>query len=139
MSHQQVERITTYLTHIKRDQKYYASLLLTAILFYGTCKYLSGAIIARSSAAKDVEEIPMPEGCYPIVGHMLSLGNSPGLKIKEWHRKYGPIIRLKMGIQTWILVDDPQLSQKIFVSHGIDTSYRPYSTFGYKHYGKNGK
>lgn len=130
----QVKTIIERIPQLKREQKY-VSILAAITLLYSTYKLVN----SKPKAIDGIKEIPMPEGRIPLFGHMLTLGKLPGTKIKEWHRKYGPIIQFKMGKQTWISVDDPELSHKIFVSHGVDTSYRPYSTYGHEYYSKKGK
>ncbi|KAI9487029.1 MAG: cytochrome P450 [Benjaminiella poitrasii] len=44
-----------------------------------------------------------------------------------------------MGRKTWIMVSDPILAHKIFVSRGAETSYRPHSIFSYEYYSLRGK
>lgn len=51
--------------------------------------------------------------------------------IPEWHKKYGPLLHVKMGVQDWIFIGDPQIAHDIFVSNGASTSGRPHTTFGY--------
>ncbi|KAG2229318.1 cytochrome P450 [Thamnidium elegans] len=85
------------------------------------------------------KEIPVPGSSYPYVGHILSLGDLPGRKVSEWHKELGPLIKLKMGVHTWIMVDDPEIAHKIFVSNGVEASYRPHSTYGYDQYSMGGK
>ncbi|CEP19556.1 hypothetical protein [Parasitella parasitica] len=65
---------------------------------------------------------------------MWSFGPLPGRTVSEWHRELGPIIKLQMGRRTWIVVDDPVLAHKIFVTHGADTSYRAYGTYADKYF-----
>lgn len=45
--------------------------------------------------------------------------------ISEWHKKYGPLLHVKMGVLDWIFVGDPQIAHGIFVSNGASTSGRP--------------
>ncbi|KAI7889067.1 cytochrome P450 [Mucor mucedo] len=84
-------------------------------------------------------DIPVPDSAFPYIGHLLSLGSLPSETISKWHEKYGPIIKMYMGAQTWISVDDPILAHKIFVTHGVETSYRPHSTYAYYYYSAQGK
>lgn len=95
--------------------------------------------VKSNKSNKSNKEIPVPSSAYPYIGHLLSLGRLPSKNISEWHREFGPIIKLFMGAQTWISVDDPILAHKIFVTHGIETSYRPHSTYAYYHYSSEGK
>ncbi|KAI7879545.1 cytochrome P450 [Mucor mucedo] len=93
----------------------------------------------RKTKERGIKEIPIPGSRYPYFGHMFSLGTSPGKVIAAWHRELGPLIQLCMGIQTWIMVDDPVLAHKIFVSNGAVASNRPHVTFAYDYYGLKGK
>jgi hypothetical protein len=125
-------------------------------LLYSTYVYYS------KEDEKEKTNIPTPESAYPYIGkiekkdpklyqgvddlcnkkktgHLLSLGHVPSNQIFKWHEKYGPIIRVKMGIQDWIFVADPILAHKIFSGFGMYTSARPYSTFTTKHYSFGGQ
>lgn len=107
----------------------------TAIL-YQSCRLIS----ANSSLKKqDLKDIPVPGSCYPLIGHAFSLGEIPGKTVKQWHKECGPIIKLNMGRRIWIMIDDPVLAHKIFVTHGASTSFRPYSNFAHKLYSGGGK
>jgi hypothetical protein len=44
-----------------------------------------------------------------------------------------------MGVQEWIMISDPYLAHKIFVTNGADTSERPYNSFQSIHYSRNQK
>lgn len=105
----------------------------TSILF------ASYRLIQPASKRKGTKEIPTPGSAYPYVGHMLSMGEFPGRKVSEWINELGPIIKLRMGVQTWIMVGDPALAHKIFVSNGSESSYRPHSVYAHDHYSLNGK
>ncbi|KAG2214325.1 hypothetical protein INT47_000881 [Mucor saturninus] len=85
------------------------------------------------------KEIPTPPLSFPIVGHMFSLGALPGRTFSQWHSKLGPILKIKMGIRTWVIVDDPYLAHEIFATNGADTSFRPVNNFGDEHYSFHGK
>lgn len=77
-------------------------------------------------------EIPVPrESLYPYVGHLFSLGDLPAQKIAKWHHELGPIVKIHVGVRTWISVSDRNLAHKIFVTNGAKTSYRPHSTYAY--------
>ncbi|KAI8886334.1 cytochrome P450 [Backusella circina FSU 941] len=88
---------------------------------------------------QDLKDIPSPKG-YPVVGHLLSLGEQPGRQVARWHDELNsPLIRLKMGVQEWIMISDPYLAHKIFVTNGVDTSSRPFNSFQSVHYSRNQK
>ncbi|KAI9028247.1 cytochrome P450 [Phycomyces nitens] len=85
------------------------------------------------------KQIPSPLERYPYIGHIMSLGKSPTEKVKEWHEQLGPVIRLNMGVQEWILVNDPDIAHQIFVRHGVKTSERQRHRYAHDVYGKGGK
>jgi hypothetical protein len=68
----------------------------------------------------------------------LALGASPGAQITKWHQQYGPIIKVKMGIQDWYFIGEPDLAHYIFTENGASSSGRPHSIFQ-KYYSYSGK
>lgn len=138
-----MERVTKLFESVKmpRLEKEHAVPAVISIVAATTILYSSYRFVSDSNRKKKqgTREIPSPGSSYPYVGHMLSLGELPGRKVAEWHKELGPILKLKMGSKTWIMLDDPVLAQKIFVSRGADTSERPYSNYTQNIYGMNGK
>jgi hypothetical protein len=99
-------------------------------------------LASRSNKHKQqgsIKEIPEPGSAYPYFGHIFSLGKLPGNTVSQWHAELGPIIKLRMGVRTWIMVDDSELAHKIFVTHGAETSYRPHLMFAYYYSSMEGK
>lgn len=122
------------------DEKNQKALKVASIAVASTLLYMSyRAFNAANKKKEGSREIPVPGSSYPFVGHMLSLGESPVNTISKWHNELGPILKLNMGAQTWIMVDDPALAQKIFVGNGAQTSYRAESFYAHKQYSKGGK
>ncbi|KAL9552676.1 hypothetical protein PS6_004353 [Mucor atramentarius] len=109
----------------------------TTVLF-ASYKLISSSNHKKRMREQGFKEIPVPGSCYPYVGHMFSMGELPGKAVSEWHRELGPIIKIKMGCQDWYTIDDPFLAHKIFVTHGANTSFRPYSTYSYEYYSFKG-
>lgn len=106
------------------------------MLLYSSYRWMANK---KGNDKQGIKEIPVPGSCYPYVGHMMSLGELPGKTLTKWHKELGPIMKLKMGRQIWITVDDPVLAHKIFVSRGAETSYRPHSYFCYELFSREGK
>ncbi|KAI8334328.1 cytochrome P450 [Chlamydoabsidia padenii] len=75
------------------------------------------------------KEIPMPGSKLPYVGHLLSLGELPGTTLTQWNKELGPLLRLKMGNQNWVVIADPYIAHEIFVTNGAVTSDRPIHTY----------
>lgn len=112
-----------------------ASIAAAVSIFYASYRMLS----LGQETQKAYKKIPIPDSSYPYVGHLMTLGDLPGRTVAKWHRKLGPIINLKMGVQNWIMVDDPILAHKIFVARGAETAYRPYSVYGHEYHNVGGK
>lgn len=117
------------------------SITAAATVLYSTCRFVSSISTSKLKSDKfqNATEIPTPGSRYPYIGHMLALGDAPIKKIIQWHKELGPIIKIHLGQQTWVLCDSPELAHKIFVTHGSETSFRPYSTYASEHYSFRGK
>lgn len=110
-------------------------IIATVIIVHSLLKKIAYKKIVLKAEEKRSKqrEIPVPsESFYPYIGHLFSLGNLPAQKIAKWHHELGPIIKIHVGVRTWISVSDRILAHKIFVTNGARTSYRPHST--YAHY-----
>lgn len=88
---------------------------------------------------KNQKEIPTPRFSYPIVGHLLSLGDEPDRTIATWHNDLGPILKLQFGVLKWISISEPKLAHKLLASLGSKSSYRFQPSFLGSHYSMNGK
>ncbi|RCH89793.1 hypothetical protein CU098_005126 [Rhizopus stolonifer] len=96
-------------------------------------------LFSREKKDPLLKEIPMARNCYPVVGHMLSLGKHPGRTVDQWHKELGPIFQIRMGIQTWVMINDPVLAHTVFSKHGMQVSDRAYNKYCITHYAKGGK
>ncbi|KAI8876970.1 cytochrome P450, partial [Backusella circina FSU 941] len=117
------------------DREHVASIIgiaAAAALIYSTFSFVSKG----NKTQNKYKEIPTPRSSYPYIGHMLSLGKYPTRTLSKWHQELGPIIKLKMGVQTWVSLNDPQLAHELFSHKGIDSSRRPLTNFGL-HYSYN--
>ncbi|KAI8886991.1 cytochrome P450 [Backusella circina FSU 941] len=71
--------------------------------------------------------IPIPKPCYPYVGHLLTMGENAGKTVSEWHKQYGPIINLKLGVQNWLFIGDPIIAHNILKRQ--ECSGRPLNAY----------
>ncbi|KAI7864178.1 cytochrome P450 [Spinellus fusiger] len=95
--------------------------------------------IMKKDKSQESGSIPMPKGNYPIVGHIPHLVKSLQFKLHEWHKELGPIIHIKMGVKDFIIISDPELAHKIFVTNGVSTSSRPPHRFSDEYHSHNGR
>lgn len=93
---------------------------------------------STSKLEAGLNKMPSPKFSLPFVGHILSIGADANKQFIKWHEELGPIFQIKMGRQIWIMISDRQLAQKVLVTHGAETAFRPYNTWGYRYYSFNG-
>ena len=137
-----METLSKYLESLSRTKIERKQLALEVALVAATSTFLYASYRLWNSKNKrllGLKEIPEAASGYPYVGHLLSLGDIPAKTISKWHAELGPIFKIRMGVINWILVDDPELAHKIFVTNGAEASNRPNSHFGFKYYSKGGK
>ncbi|KAI8327318.1 cytochrome P450 [Blakeslea trispora] len=115
--------------------------ILGTVAAVGLATYFAKKVFYRQSKSKSnpYGEIPTPEGAMYYLGHVPNLGKIPAHTIADWHKKYGPIIRVKMGVQDWVFISEPALGHEVFVAQGAQTSGRPYITWGNKIHGEGNR
>lgn len=99
----------------------------------------SRRLIGSNGTSKNVyKEIPTAPSAIPYFGHLFSLGEFQGPTVTKWSEELGPIFKLNMGRQTWMVISDPFLAHEIFVTKGSATIDRPIHTF-FDYYTHGGK
>ncbi|XP_023750119.1 cytochrome P450 76T24 [Lactuca sativa] len=68
----------------------------------------------------------LPPGPYPfpIIGNILKLGNKPHRSLAILSKRYGPLMSLKLGRRTTIVVSSPDIAKEFFHTHDISFSSR---------------
>ncbi|KAI8971195.1 cytochrome P450 [Pilobolus umbonatus] len=110
-----------YLTYEEKKSNAVVSIAVATAIVYSVYQLMSSSDPFKQK--KGLREIPIPD-----IGHLIAILYKPGESATRWHRKYGPILHVKLGVQNWVLIDDPHLAHKIFVSEGVNCSNRPEST-----------
>ncbi|KAK6792839.1 hypothetical protein RDI58_011920 [Solanum bulbocastanum] len=81
------------------------------------------------SAKKQSKNVPEPAGAWPIIGH-LHLLNGPQMPHKifgQMAEKYGPIFRLKLGVNQVVIVSDHKIAKECFTTNDRAFANRPKS------------
>lgn len=91
--------------------------------------YTTFKMFGSSNTKKIKNDIPTPASSYPYIGHLLSLGELPSKTISDWHKEFGPIIKINMGAETWVSIDSPRMAHQLLVVNGVKTSHRQTSYF----------
>ncbi|XP_066294384.1 cytochrome P450 2U1-like [Branchiostoma lanceolatum] len=68
---------------------------------------------------------PSPSGSWPVVGHLLSLGRAPHLKLTEWRQQYGDVYTVRMGMEDVVVLNGYRAIKEAFVDYKDAFSCRP--------------
>eukprot|EP00058_Branchiostoma_floridae_P027526 XP_002613017.1 hypothetical protein BRAFLDRAFT_114225 [Branchiostoma floridae] len=68
---------------------------------------------------------PSPSGSWPVVGHLLSLGRAPHLKLTEWRKQYGDVYTVRMGMEDVVVLNGYRAIKEALVDYKDAFSSRP--------------
>lgn len=63
----------------------------------------------------------------------------PAFTFKKWLTEYGPVLRVNLGAQEWILVSNLDIIQDVLVRNGAVASSRPFFNYASGYYALNKK
>lgn len=94
----------------------------TFVLLISALFTLIYALITTSSRRKS----RLPPGPYPfpIIGSLLKLSDKPHRSLATLSSRYGPLMSLKLGSRTTIVVSSPDVAKEFFHTHDISFSGR---------------
>ncbi|RDY01615.1 Cytochrome P450 93A3, partial [Mucuna pruriens] len=81
------------------------------------------SIGSRNSSSK-VGGPPSPP-TLPIIGHLHLLGSVIPKSFQELARLYGPLIQLRLGASTCVVVSNAQVAKQVMKTHDLNFCYRP--------------
>ncbi|KAG8391707.1 hypothetical protein BUALT_Bualt01G0215200 [Buddleja alternifolia] len=61
---------------------------------------------------------------FPIIGNIFLLGSKPHLSLAKLSQKYGPVMSLKLGSITTIVVSSPETAKSVLQTHDLVLSSR---------------
>ncbi|KAI9079906.1 hypothetical protein K1719_038152 [Acacia pycnantha] len=92
--------------------------------------------ISSSSSSSSSHRFPPGPRPYLIIGNILDIGSNPLLSITNLSKTYGPIMSLRLGTRTVIVISSPEIAKEAFHNHDLDFSGRtfPDSARGLDHH-----
>ncbi|KUL85540.1 hypothetical protein ZTR_08063 [Talaromyces verruculosus] len=104
---------------------YAAVVICSALLIYKYC-YLGHAL-------------PLPPGPVPlpVIGNLHQLTGNPFENFEKWHKKYGPLISLRVGQRTVIVIGSYEIAHDLLDKQSAMYSTRPELHIASKHLAKN--
>ncbi|GMH09463.1 hypothetical protein Nepgr_011304 [Nepenthes gracilis] len=112
--------VHTSTRHRKREMDLWSSIayLLTAWIFV---HYLSFFLKRSPFNPKRLPPGPLP---FPIVGNIFKLGSKPHESLAELAKAYGPVLALKLGYVSAIVISSVPMAKEVLQKHDASFSYR---------------
>lgn len=105
---------------LKASTMDYLPILLLISFVWATIYVLIGMI--KTSKSSKYPPGPRP---FPIIGNILELGKLPHLSLAKLSHSYGPIMSLKLGSMTAIVISSPEATKEAMQKNDQIFSYRP--------------
>ncbi|KAK7259472.1 hypothetical protein RIF29_25080 [Crotalaria pallida] len=100
---------------------FYISSSLVLLLFTLLVKYVT---LGTKNSSTKLRPPPSPPS-LPIIGHLHLLGSVIPKSFQTLARLYGPLIKLRLGASTCIVVSNAQVAREIMKDHELNFCYRP--------------
>ncbi|KAI8140222.1 cytochrome P450 [Fennellomyces sp. T-0311] len=89
---------------------------------------------SKRKQVSGIKDIPTLDYSIPYFGHIFRINRKlPALQFHQWHKKYGPIFQIKLGVQNWVVISDRYMAHDILGVKGSITGGRPHNTFSKYH------
>ncbi|KAJ8421898.1 hypothetical protein Cgig2_027514 [Carnegiea gigantea] len=95
---------------------YSISILLIPIILIFIHRYL-----LNNSPKTKLPPGPKP---WPIIGNIHLLGSKPHRSVADLSKTYGPLMTLRLGSITTIVISSPDVAKEMFIKHDIDFASR---------------
>ncbi|KAL5976443.1 hypothetical protein ACLOJK_020775 [Asimina triloba] len=93
-------------------------LLMSAIFFSALLFYFH-----RNGSHRSRARPPGPPG-WPVVGNMFDLGSIPHQTLAELHKKYGPVLSLRLGSVNTLVILSAEATTELFKNHDLSFAGR---------------
>ncbi|KAI3444658.1 hypothetical protein Pfo_001323 [Paulownia fortunei] len=97
---------------------------LTFLLVLFSIMWIFAIILKSNSGAWNSSKLPPGPYQFPIIGNILVLGSKPHQSLAKLSRKYGPVMSLKLGSITTIVVSSPETAKTVLQKHDLAFSSR---------------
>ncbi|XP_059432212.1 cytochrome P450 76T24-like [Corylus avellana] len=85
-----------------------------ALSFLWAIIHITSGLARRNSGSPKLPPGPKP---FPIIGNIFQLGNQPHQAAAKLSKTYGPLMTLKLGSRTTIVISSPDLAKEALQKH----------------------
>ncbi|XP_061343788.1 cytochrome P450 71D10-like [Gastrolobium bilobum] len=96
-----------------------------AILSFFLFLFMVLSIVLRSKTKPSNSKLPPGPPKLPLIGNMHQLGAMPHHSLAKLAQKYGPLMHMKLGGISTIVVSSPQMAKEVMKTHDIIFANRP--------------
>ncbi|KAF7135017.1 hypothetical protein RHSIM_Rhsim08G0105300 [Rhododendron simsii] len=97
---------------------------LILILYILLATTFVGALLSILRSSKPSPKLPPGPAPLPVIGSLLKLGGKPHKSLAELAKLYGPIMSLKLGRKTVVVVSSPALAREVLQKQDLAFSTR---------------
>uniref|UniRef100_A0A5B6Z7I6 Uncharacterized protein n=1 Tax=Davidia involucrata TaxID=16924 RepID=A0A5B6Z7I6_DAVIN len=99
------------------------SVLFAFLLFI----FMVFKIVKRSKAKNFAQKLPPGPWQLPLIGNMHQLvGSLTHHTLRDLAKKYGPLMHLRLGEVSTVIVSSPEIAKEVMKTHDIIFAQRPY-------------
>ncbi|MED6150366.1 hypothetical protein PIB30_071572 [Stylosanthes scabra] len=100
----------------------FLALLLISFFVFAIVHLLVSNLVFKTQ--KSSTKLPPGPKPLPIIGNILQLGTQPHQSLTKLSQTYGPIMTLKLGNITTIVISSPQLAKEVLHKNDLISTYR---------------
>ncbi|TKY62570.1 3,9-dihydroxypterocarpan 6A-monooxygenase [Spatholobus suberectus] len=99
-------------------------IFISSIAFLIFTSVFKSLIIRSTNSSSRLRPPPSPPA-LPIIGHLHLLGSVMPKSFQALGRLYGPLIQLRLGASTCVVVSNAQVAKQVMKTHDLNFCYRP--------------
>ncbi|XP_061356867.1 cytochrome P450 71D9-like [Gastrolobium bilobum] len=97
-----------------------------AMLSFFLFLFMVFSIVWRSKTKSSNSKLPPGPPKLPLIGNMHKLGKMPHQGLTKLAKKYGPLMHMKLGGLSTIVVSSPEMAKEVMKTHDIIFANRPH-------------
>ncbi|CAG7905239.1 hypothetical protein IGI04_014171 [Brassica rapa subsp. trilocularis] len=90
---------------------------MEAALFLIFCFLLSFILLAAVRSKRRSTLLPPGPPGWPIIGNILQIGKAPHRSLADLSRIYGPVMSLRLGSLTTVIISSPEAAREVLKTH----------------------